>query len=121
MNRTALLPISLLPLALAACSYFSQTPDSALVTRVHQQIPVGISTDDAEIALGTMDFACAPRRGAYTDEHGVDHENAHYLQCLRKPSGVGFACENRDQVLIVPTPDDKVASVDVVRGPNCQQ
>ncbi|WP_028081372.1 hypothetical protein [Solimonas soli] len=121
MNRT-LLPMLLLPLALGACSYFSQTPDSALVTRVHQEIPVGVSTDDAEIKLGAMDFACSPvlKHGAYTDERGVDHENARYMQCLRKPSRIGFACENRDQVLIVPTADGKVGSIDVIRGPNCQ-
>jgi len=120
MNRT-LLPLFLLPLV-AACSYFSQTPDSALVERVHREIPVGMSTDDAEIKLGAMDFACSAtlKHGAFTDEHGVEHENQRYMQCLRKPARIGFACENRDQVLIVPTKSGKVDAITVIRAPDCR-
>ena len=123
MNRTPhrFLPASLLLAALlSACSYFSQTPDADLVSRVHREVPIGMSTDDAELKLGAMDFSCSAQRGAYTDEQGKDHEDAHYMRCLRKPARIGFACENRDQVIMVPSPTGKVSSVDVIRGPNCQ-
>jgi hypothetical protein len=112
-----------LPLAatLAACSYFSQTPDVDLVARIHREIAPGMTTDEAELKLGALDFSCGEQRGAYTDERGTDHENAHYLRCLRKPPRIGFACENRDQVIIVPSATGKVTSVDVIRGPDCQR
>jgi hypothetical protein len=101
------------------CSLFSLTPDADVVAEVHRQVPVGISVDSAEANLAGLGFNCSPQRGAYTDERGNDHEDAHFLQCVRRPKTIGFACENRDQVVVVPGDTGKVAAVEVSHGPDC--
>jgi hypothetical protein len=104
---------------LTGCSLFSLTPDADVVAEIHRQVPVGISVDSAEANLAGLGFDCHPQRGAYTDERGNDHENAHFLQCARRPKTIGFACENRDQVVVVPGDTGKVAAVEVSHGPDC--
>lgn len=106
-------------LALGACSWFSQTPGADVVARVHREVPPGISLDEAEANLAGLGFDCAMRHGAYTDERGVDHEDARFLQCTRRPGTVSFACENRDQVVVVPGSTGRVEAVEVGRGPDC--
>ncbi|NGY03625.1 hypothetical protein [Solimonas terrae] len=104
---------------LGGCSLFSLTPDADVVAQVHRQVPVGASLDTAEANLASLGFSCSPQRGAYTDERGNDHENAHFLQCARRPGTISFACENRDQVVVVPGDTGKVAAVEVSHGPDC--
>ena len=120
LSRPFPIAVVLSALLLGACSYFSQTPDRDLVDRVHREVPIGISVDAAESQLAGLDFTCAGRRGAYTDERGTNHEDAHFLLCTRRPATISFACENRDQVVIVPGDTGKVRAVEVTRGPDCQ-
>jgi hypothetical protein len=101
------------------CSYFSLTPDADVVSRVHREVPIGTSIDTAEANLANLGFACVKQRGAYTDERGNDHEDARFLQCTRRPGTVSFACENRDQVVVVPGSTGKVEAVEVTHGPDC--
>lgn len=106
-------------LGLAGCSYFSVTPDADVVERVHREVPLGISLDAAEAKLGGLGFGCTNQHGAYTDERGRNHENARFLRCTRRPGRISFACENRDQVVVVPDDSGRVTAIEVGRGPDC--
>lgn len=104
---------------LAGCSLFSLTPNADVVADVHRQVPIGISVDSAEANLADLGFSCSRQRGAYTDESGNDHEDAHFMRCARRPGRVSVACANRDQVVVVPGDTDKVVAVEVSHGPDC--
>lgn len=106
---------------LAGCSLFSLTPDADVVAQVHRQVPLGISLDSAEANLAALGFNCARQRGAYTDEHGNDHEDAHFMRCARRPGTISVACANRDQVVVVPGDTGKVTAVEVSHGPDCSR
>lgn len=106
---------------LGGCSMFSLTPDADVVAQVHQQVPTGISLDSAEANLAGLGFQCAHQRGAYTDEQGNDHEDAHFMRCARRPGTISVACANRDQVVVVPGDTGKVVAVEVSHGPDCSR
>lgn len=111
----------LLSALLGACAYFSTTPDVDLVSRVHREVPIGMDIDEAAAALAGLDFSCGSvRHGAYTDENGRNHEDSRFMQCTKRPGTVSFACENRDQVVLVPGTTGKLTAVEVTRGPDCQ-
>ncbi|WP_028006336.1 hypothetical protein [Solimonas flava] len=115
------LPLLALAGLLAACSYFSQTPEPDVVSRVHREVPIGLDFEEATARLSSLNFSCGPfKRGAYTDESGRDHEDARFMQCTKRPAKISFACENRDQVVLLPGAGGTVAGVEVTRGPDCQ-
>lgn len=117
---------ALLPLLgcawLGGCSYlrdtFSQTPAQQTQDKVHAALPVGTTMDEAEARLASMNFACQPRAGTYIDEFGKQRSAERFLSCTRRAGLVGFNCENRDQVYVVPN-NGVVDQVAVVRGPDC--
>ncbi|SEP77964.1 hypothetical protein SAMN04488038_101462 [Solimonas aquatica] len=108
-----------LPL-LAACSLFNPKPDAALVSQVHAALPLGMTLEKAEETLHQMNFDCERRHGAYTDEAGGNHEDQRFALCVQRPTKlVSFACDNRNQVVLVPDANQNLAVVAVSRGPYC--
>ncbi|MBL6752194.1 MAG: hypothetical protein ISP90_16870 [Nevskia sp.] len=121
-------PASMLPLVcavlLAGCTYvrdtFSQTVDNQVQDKVHAAVPIGTPMDTAEARLASMDFSCQVRQGNFTDEHGHQQSAPRFLACTRRAGMVSFACENRDQVVVVPN-NGVVDEVEVLRGPDCDR
>jgi hypothetical protein len=106
------------------CSYvhdtFSQTVDPGTSDRIHAAVPIGTTMTAAEARLSSLGFNCGDRTGNYTDETGHGRSAGDFLSCVKRPSQLSFACENRDQVVVVPNAG-VVDEVDVVRGPDCDQ
>lgn len=118
--KTSLSLIFCLTALLSACSWFVPQPDSELVEHVHQAIPSGTPLEAAEETLHKMNFNCARRRGAYTDEAGADHEDSYFSECTQLPSRkISLSCSNRNQVVLVPNGQSVVTSVSVIRTPYC--
>jgi len=111
-------------LALGGCSWLSRTynetvsPDT--VEHIHASVPVGTPMDTAEARLSALGFDCENRTGNYTDERGRGRSAPRFLSCVHRPAAIGFACENRDQVIVVPS-GGVADEVNVTRGPTCSQ
>jgi len=107
-------------LALAGCSLLSQTPDPDRRSAIRQRVEYGLRSVEADSRLSGLGFGCSRRSGEYLDESGKAREADHFLLCIERPGVVSFACQNRDQVTVV-LRDDKVAGIEVRRGPSCDQ
>ncbi|MDI3258194.1 MAG: hypothetical protein QJR02_00495 [Sinobacteraceae bacterium] len=99
---------------------FGQSVDPRERERIHAAVPVGISSDEAEAKLSGLGYGCTARQGNFVDESGNQRSAARFLACVAKPGRWSFACENRDEVVVV-VKDGIVDEVDAVRGPNCDQ
>ena len=109
---------------ITGCSYlhdtFNQTADQKTVDQIHAAIPVGSTMDAAEASLSSQGFNCDTRTGNFTDELGHNRNAPRFLSCVRRAGKISFACENRDQVVVIPS-GGVVDEVDVVRGPDCDR
>jgi len=109
---------------IAGCSYlhdtFSSSVDSKTSQSVHSAIPVGTTMDTAEARLSSQGFDCGMRTGNFTDELGRDRSAPRFLSCVRRAGKLSFACENRDEVVVLPS-GGVVDEVNVVRGANCDR
>jgi hypothetical protein len=88
--------------------------------RVHAAVPVGTTSEAAEAKLSGLGYRCTTRRGNFVDEAGNQRSAARFLACVARPGRLSFACENRDEVVVV-LDNGIVDEVDVMRGPNCDQ
>ena len=108
--------------ALGGCNWlhdtFNDSTSSGSVDRVHAAVRQGMTMDEAEAHLSGLDFDCGPRQGNFVDEHGASRSAPRFLSCTSRPRTISFACENRDQVIVVPN-NGVVDEVDVLRGPDC--
>jgi hypothetical protein len=106
----------------AGCSWlhdtFSSSVDSKTAERVHSAVPIGTTMDAAEARLSGQGFDCGMRTGNFTDERGRDRSAERFLLCARRAGKLSFACENRDEVVVLPA-GGVADEVDVVRGANC--
>lgn len=109
---------------IAGCSYlhdtFNQTIDPNTSDRLHGAVPIGTPMTTAEARLSSQGFNCDMRGGNFTDEHGRNRSAPSFLSCVRRAGQLSFACENRDQVVVVPN-GGVVDELDVVRGPDCDR
>jgi hypothetical protein len=109
---------------IAGCSYlhdtFSSSVDSKTSQSVHSAIPVGTTMDTAEARLSSQGFDCGMRTGNFTDEFGRNRSAPRFLSCVRRAGKLSFACENRDEVVVLPS-GGVVDEVNVVRGANCDR
>lgn len=109
---------------IAGCSYlnstFNQTVDPNTRDRIHASVPIGTTMETAEAALSAQGFNCEMRTGNYTDELGHNRNAPHFLSCVQRAGKISFACENRDQVVVVPN-NGVADEVNVVRGPDCDR
>jgi hypothetical protein len=118
---TAGLPAALL---IAGCSYlhgtFDQSVDPNTSDHIHASVPIGTSMGDAGATLSAEGFNCEMRTGNFTDEQGHSRTASSFLSCVQRAGKYSFACENRDQVVVVPS-GGVVDEVAVVRGPDCDR
>ncbi|MDR3414910.1 MAG: hypothetical protein P4L83_01880 [Nevskia sp.] len=109
-------------LLLGGCSWLSRTYNDTVDVdtseRVHTSVPVGTTMETAEARLSAQGFNCENRTGDFIDEQGRNRKAPHFLSCVRRPNRIGFACENRDQVIVVPS-NGVADEIDVTRGPDC--
>jgi hypothetical protein len=109
---------------IAGCSYlhdtFASSVDTRTVQSVHSAIPVGTTMDAAEARLSSQGFDCGMRTGNFTDELGRSRSAERFLACVRRAGKLSFACENRDEVVVLPS-GGVVDEVNVVRGANCDR
>ena len=101
-------------------STFSQTVDPKTNDHVHASVPIGTTMVAAEATLSSQGYNCDTRTGNFTDELGRSRSASRFLSCVQRAGKVSFACENRDQVVVVPS-GGVVDEVDVVRGPDCDR
>ncbi len=101
-------------------STFNQTVDPKTSDHVHASVPIGTTMVAAEATLSSQGYNCDTRTGNFTDELGHDRSAPRFLSCVQRAGKVSFACENRDQVVVVPS-GGVVDEVNVVRGPDCDQ
>lgn len=101
-------------------STFSQTPDPKTSGHVHASVPIGTTMVAAEATLSSQGYNCDTRTGNFTDELGRNRSASRFLSCVQRAGKVSFACENRDQVVVVPS-GGVVDEVNVVRGPDCDR
>jgi hypothetical protein len=101
-------------------STFNQTVDPRTSDHVHASVPIGTTMVAAEATLSSQGYNCDTRTGNFTDELGRDRSAPRFLSCVQRAGKVSFACENRDQVVVVPS-GGVVDEVNVVRGPDCDQ
>lgn len=111
-------------LLLAGCGWlhdtFSQSVDGKTSDRIHGSIPVGTTMIAAEASLSSQGFNCETRTGNFTDERGRNRNAERFLSCRQRASRLSFACENRDEVVVLPS-NGVVDEVDVVRGASCDR
>lgn len=111
-------------LLIAGCSWmhetFSSSVDSKTASGVHSAIPIGTTMDAAEARLSSQGFDCGMRTGNFTDELGHNRSAARFLSCVKRAGKYSFACENRDEVVVIPS-GGVVDEVNVVRGANCDR
>jgi hypothetical protein len=109
-------------LALSGCSFlrdtFSSGVDSKTNSQVHSSVPVGTTMDAAEARLSAIGFNCETRTGNFTDELGRNRNAPRFMACTKRAGKLSFACENRDEVVVLPA-GGVVDEVNVVRGANC--
>lgn len=109
---------------IAGCSYlhdtFNQTVDQKTIDHIHAAVPVGSTMEAAEATLSSESFNCGTRTGNFTDELGRNRNAPRFLSCVQRAGKISFACENRNQVVVVPS-GGVVDEVDVVRGPDCDR
>ena len=101
-------------------STFNQTVDPKTSNHVHASVPIGATMVAAEATLSSQGYNCDTRTGNFTDELGRDRSAPRFLSCVQRAGKVSFACENRDQVVVVPS-GGVVDEVNVVRGPDCDR
>jgi len=101
-------------------STFNQTVDPQVSDKVHASVPIGTTMVAAEATLSSQGYNCDTRTGNFTDEFGHDRSAPRFLSCVQRAGKVSFACENRDQVVVVPS-GGVVDEVNVVRGPDCDR
>ena len=99
---------------------FNQTVDPATSDHIHASVPIGATMIAAEATLSSQGYNCETRTGNYTDELGHDRNAPSFLSCVQRAGKISFACENRDQVIVVPS-GGVVDQVNVVRGPDCDR
>jgi hypothetical protein len=109
---------------LAGCSWlhdtFSSSVDAKTAEKIHGAIPIGTTMVAAEARLSSQGFDCGNRTGNFTDELGRNRSAPGFMLCVRRAAKLSFACENRDEVVVVPS-GGVVDEVDVVRGANCDR
>ena len=109
---------------ISGCGYlhdtFSSSVDSKTVDSVHSAIPVGTTMDAAEARLSSQGFDCGMRTGNFTDELGRNRSANRFMACVKRVGKLSFACENRDEVVVLPA-GGVVDEVNVVRGANCDR
>lgn len=109
---------------LAGCGFlhdtFNPSVDSKTADRIHGSVPVGTTMDAAEARLAAQGFNCETRTGNFLDENGHTRKASRFLFCVQRASRLSFACENRDEVVVVPN-QGVVDDVEVVRGANCDR
>jgi hypothetical protein len=107
---------------LGGCSFlhdtFSQTVDPSTSARIHKAVPVGTTMVAAEAQLSSLDFDCVNRTGDFTDENGSARNAPSFLSCTQRAGKISFSCENRNQVVVVPS-GGVADEVHVLRGPSC--
>lgn len=101
-------------------STFSQTVDPKISDHVHSSVPIGTTMVAAEATLSSQGYNCDTRTGNFTDELGRNRSASRFLSCVQRAGKLSFACENRDQVVVLPS-GGVVDEVDVVRGPDCDR
>jgi len=111
-------------LLITGCSYvhdtFNQTVDPNTSDRIHDKLPIGTPMTTAEARMSAQGYNCDTRSGNFTDEHGHVRSGTDFLSCVKRAGQLSFACENRDQVVVLPS-GGVVDEVDVVRGPDCDR
>lgn len=105
-------------LLLAGCSYFSQTVEPDVRAKVLDGVQVGMPMETAESHILSLGFQCSQGHGSFIDEHGDERVADHFLSCVRRPGRISFACENRDEVYVIPN-RGVVDEIHVTRGPSC--
>ena len=107
---------------LSGCAWlhdtFSSSVDEKTVGKIHGEVPIGTPMDAAEARLSSQGFDCGTRTGNFTDELGRNRNAERFMLCVRRAAKLSFACENRDEVVVVPS-GGVADEVDVVRGANC--
>ena len=110
------------PCLLAGCAWlhdtFSSSVDEKTAGKIHAAIPIGTTMDAAEARLSSQGFDCGMRTGNFTDELGRNRSAGRFMVCVRRAGKLSFACENRDEVVVVPS-GGVADEVEVVRGANC--
>lgn len=107
---------------LAGCAWlhdtFSSSVDEKTAGKIHAAVPIGTTMDAAEARLSAQGFDCGMRTGNFNDELGRNRSAERFMLCVRRAAKLSFACENRDEVVVVPS-GGVADEVEVVRGANC--